>query len=73
MKDKNPYPACQICEGTCVCDETYVGETIRNVDIRWHEHQDIRNQENLNHKFKWKTFLQDPKNYKQRKNLEASF
>ena len=60
LKDNNPYPACEICEGTCVCDETYVGETIRNVDIRWNEHQDIREEsepakhlrENLNHTLK---------------------
>ena len=62
-------------------DETYIGETIRNVDIRWNEHEDIGKEsepakhlrENLNHKFKWETILQDPKNYRQRKNLEASF
>ena len=42
LKNKNPYPACQIYKGTCVCDETYIGETIWNVDIRWNEHDDIR-------------------------------
>ena len=81
LKDKNPYPACQVYKGTCVCDETYIGETILNVDIRWNEHEDIRKEsepakylrENLNQKFKWKTFLQAPKNYRQRKNLEAFF
>ena len=81
LKDKNPYPACQVYKGTCVCDETYIGETILNVNIRWNEHEDIRKEsepakylrENLNQKFKWKTFLQAPKNYRQRKNLEAFF
>ena len=38
-KDKNPCPACQIYKGTRVSDETYIGETIRNVDIRWNEHK----------------------------------
>ena len=33
LKDKNPYPTCQIYKGTCVCDEIYIGETIRNADI----------------------------------------
>ena len=42
LKDKNPYPACQTYIGTRVCDETYVGKTIRSVDIRWNEHEDIR-------------------------------
>ena len=81
LKDKNPYPACQIYKETCVCDETYIGETIWNVDIRWNEHDDIRKEsesakhlrENLNHKFKWETLPQAPKNYRQRKNLEAFF
>ena len=81
LKDKNPYTACQIYKGTCVCDETYIGDTIRNVDIRRNEDVDIRKEsesakhlrENLNHKFKWETFLQAPKNYQQRKSLEASF
>ena len=81
LKDENPYPACQIYKGTCVCDQTYIGETIRNVDIRWKEHEDITKEpepakhlrENLNHKCKWETLFQAPKNYRQRKNLEASF
>ena len=70
-----------IYKGTCVCDQTYIGETIRNVDIRGKEHEDITKEpepakhlrENLNHKFKWETLFQAPKNYRQRKNLEASF
>ena len=72
LKDKNSYPPCQIFKGMCVSDETYIGETIRNVDIRWNEHKDIRKEsepakhlrENLNHKFKWETLLQAPKNYR---------
>ena len=60
LKDKNPYPTSQIYKETCVCDETYIGETIRNVDIRWNEHEDIPKEsepakhlgKNLNHKFK---------------------
>ena len=42
LKDKNPYPSCQIYQGTCNCGETYIGETVRNKKIRWDEHQDIR-------------------------------
>ena len=59
----------------------HISETIRNVDVRWNEHEDIRKEsepaehlrKNLNHKFKWETLLQAPKNYRQRKNLEVSF
>ena len=72
LKDKNSYPACQIYKGTCVCDETYIGDTIRNVNIRWNEREDMSKEsehakylrENLNHKFKWETLLQTPKNYR---------
>ena len=71
LKEKNPYPACQIYNGTCVCDKTYIGETIRNVNIRWNEHEDICNEsehakhlrENQNHTFNGKTLLQAPKSY----------
>ena len=81
LKDKNPYPTCQIYKETCVCDETYIGETIRNVDIRWNEHEDIPKEsepakhlgKNLNHKFKQETLLQAPKSYRRRKNLQSSF
>ena len=56
---------CQIYEGVRVCKETYIGERIWNIGIRWNEHEDIRKQsepekylrENLNHKFKWETRL----------------
>ena len=61
LKDKNPYPEPQIYKWTCVFDETirnYVGQTIRNVDIRWNEREDIHKEyepakhlrENLNYK-----------------------
>ena len=79
LKDKNPYPACQIYKGTCVCDETYIAETIRNVDFRWYEHEDIRKEseavkhlrKNLNRKCNWETLLQASKSYEQRKYQEV--
>ena len=79
LKDKNPYPSCQIYEGVCICGENYIGETIRNVDIRWREHQDLRKDsepakhlgENPQHSFTWKTLMPASKNFRQRKNLEA--
>ena len=42
LKDKNPYPSCQIYQGKCICGELYIGETICNVEKRWNEHQDIK-------------------------------
>ena len=79
MKDKNPYLAYQIYKGTCVCDETYIGETIWNVYIRRNWHEDIGKESepakhlrgNVNYKFKWKNLFRAPKNYRQRKNFKA--
>ena len=79
LKDKNPYPACQIYKGTRVCDETYIAETIRNVEFWWNEHENKRKEseavkhlrKNLNHKFNWETLLQAFKSYEQRKYQEV--
>ena len=59
----------------------HIGETIRNVNIRWNEHEGIRKKsepakhlrENLNHKFKRETLLEAPKSYRQWKNFQTSF
>ena len=29
-----------IYKGACFCPESYIGETVRNVEIRWQEHED---------------------------------
>ena len=81
LKDRNPYPSCQIYQGTCTCGESYIGETIRNVKTRWEEHENIKKDSepakhlktNPRHYFDWKTLLPASKNYRHRKNLEASF
>lgn len=80
LKDRNPYPSCQIYEGTCSCGETYVGETIRNVSLRWREHNDLRKdsepakhlKNNPDHTFNWRTIIHASKHGRERKNLEAS-
>lgn len=38
LKDKSKWPACVIYQGECSCGETYIGETDRNVNERWSEH-----------------------------------
>ena len=81
MKDKNPYPACKVYQGDCSCGETYIGETKRNVVIRWREHENVSLKSEPakhlksfpDHKFEWKIVLNAPKNWRARKNLEASF
>ena len=82
LKSKNPHPACKIYKGTCSCGSTYIGETKRNVEVRWSEHNDPRRKsepashlaknKNNNHSFTWKVIMNAPQNIRFRRNLEAS-
>ena len=80
LKDKNPHPACKIYEGVCSCGENYIGETKRNVQTRWNEHEDLRKDSEPakhlgcfpEHKFNWKIIMNAPTNTRARKNLEAA-
>ena len=31
-----------IYESVCCCQESYIGESVRKVEIRWQEHEDIQ-------------------------------
>ena len=42
LKSWNPHPSCVIHEGVCSCQESYIGEAARNVEIRWQEHEDTQ-------------------------------
>ena len=65
----------------CACKENYIGETKRNVKIRWEEHSDINKisqpsrhiKSNPTHVFTWKVLMTVPINDRVMKNLEASF
>ena len=35
----NSHPSCVIYEGVCVCEQGYIGEKRRNVELRWEEHE----------------------------------
>ena len=80
LKSKNPHPSCKLYEGSCSCGDNYIGETKRNVEVRWQEHNDPRGssepakhlKENPTHTFTWKVFMNAPQNTRVRKNLEAS-
>ena len=80
LKSQNPHPSCKIYEGVCSCGETYIGETKRNVAIRWHEHNTLSKKsepakhlkDNIDHEFTWRVLFSAPYNKRQRKNLEAS-
>ena len=38
-KDKIQHLSCVIHKDVCCCGVDYIGETIRNVNIRWIEHE----------------------------------
>ena len=38
LKDKDLHTACKKYKGICPCESTYVGETKRNVKVRYSEH-----------------------------------
>ena len=71
----------QIYKDICSCGETYIGETIRNVEERWSEHNSADNKSepakhlasNKEHFFLWNILLDAPKDGRTRKNLEAFF
>ena len=81
LKSRNPHPACKIYRGECNdCGQIYIGETKRNVEIRWDEHEDTKGksepakhlQQNPTHSFSWSILLSAPQNTRIRRNLEAS-
>ena len=47
LKSRNAHPSCVIYEGVCSCEASYIGETGRNVEIRWQEHEDIQKDSEL--------------------------
>ena len=81
LKDKNDYKSCVIYKGYCSCCSRYIGETKRNPEVRWNEHNNPTKssepskhlRSNINHYFTWAVISNAPKNAKTRKNLEASY
>ena len=79
LKDRTEHKSCVIYEGTCSCGHSYIGETIRNVNVRWDEHNPINGnsepskhlQSNINHSFVWKILTNAPKVSFKRKILEG--
>ena len=70
-KDKVQNLSCAIYKGVCSCSADYIGETIRNVKIRWNEHESgiDKNsecfkllQEHLSHGFHWSLLSIAPRN-----------
>ena len=81
LKDKTSQIASRVYEGKCNCGENYIGETGRNVTIRWDEHSDIdKNSESAKHikqfpehRFNWKILRRVPNKVRKRKIHEAYY
>ena len=64
----------------CSCQEPYIGETVRNGEIRWQEHEDTQKgsepvkhlKNNPTHSFTWKVLLPASSIRHIRQNMEAS-
>ena len=80
LKSRSPHPSCAIYEWICVCEQTYIGEAGRNVELRLEEHENTSKdselakhlKENLRNKFSWKNLFAAPENKRICKVLEAS-
>ena len=78
VKDKVKHYSCVIYEGNCSCGENYVCESVRNIVLRWAEHEDPNKQsepaEHLkyfpDYQFEWKVLTRAPEYTRKRKSLE---
>ena len=74
LKDKNDYKLC-IYAGVCSCGLCYIGETKRNAEVRWNEHNNPTKssepskhlRSNINHYFTWTVISNAPKGAKTNK------
>ena len=81
MKDKVRHPSNVIYKGECSCKAVYIGETTRNAETRWKEHNSDSGRsepskhliENPDHSFTWKVISKAPSFARKRKILEAYF
>ena len=81
LKDKNLHPSCKIYYGLSSCGEDYVGETKRNVSVRYDEHNKPSNkskpaahlEQNNDHYFTWRILCNALSNTRICKNIEAFF
>ena len=81
VKSKNPHPSYVIKRGKCLCGEEYIGETERNMEKRWSEHNNPIEKtkaarhlsNNISHLFAWEVLIPGSKDKRIHKNLEAFF
>ena len=80
LKDKNIHPSHVIYIGTCTCNQAYIGETARNLEVRVNEHSDINKQsepakhlkKHPEHRFTW-DILTSAHSWTKRKIKEAFY
>ena len=79
LKDKITHPSNVIYKGKCTCGKTYIGETKRNVETRWSEHNVPSEKsepskhltKNVEHFFTWDIMCYASKNNNKRRILES--
>ena len=79
VKDKSLHQACKIYKSSC--GGSYIGETIRNVEVRWDERNNPMKKsnpskhikDNLDHVFNWLVLANVPENMFQQKFLESCY
>ena len=81
IKDRVQHSSNVTYEWKCSCQHSYVGETKRNVEVRWNEHQSNNGKSepskhiinNPDYSFQWKVLSKTPRDKRKRKILEAYF
>ena len=81
LKDPCIHPVCKIYKGVCSCGKEYIGETVRNVEMRWNEHNKPSDKSNpskhlvnnIQHYFIWSVICSAPTKKLTRKILEAYY
>ena len=81
VKDKSLHQACKIYKGICSCGENYIGEAVRNVEVRWGEHNNPRKvsiplkhiKYNVVQLFHWSVIAKAPTNTFQQKMSETYY
>ena len=80
--DKVKYHGCAIYRVICSCGADYLGETIRNSEIRWNEHITVKHKNSdcvkhlnnhFDHEFRWFVLSHASKNSLKRKILEVHY
>ena len=81
-KDKVKHHSCVIYRGLCSCGADYIGETIRNSEIRWNEHSTGKDKnsdcvkhlnDHFDHEFRWFVLSRASKNCLKHKILDAYY